>query len=156
MRQIFHIPIGITQYTKEFYFQTGIHFPTVKKLISYYSKNSIQHGEISFKLRKGVTVDFKYHLRDVDRWIIKPEDILIKPEAIDKGRFGSIYRGVLYGEKDVAVKTIKTPSDNISESVDSPADALNTSLTAIKSWEEEIEAIKILQHENIVLLYGLV
>ena len=154
MRQIFHIPIGITQYTKEFFFQSGIHFPTVKKLISYYSKNSIQHGDISFKLRKGVTVDFKFHLRNVDRWIIKPEDILIKPKAIDEGRFGSIFRGVLYGEKDVAVKAIKSPSDNISENPDSSADAFNTSLTSIRSWEDEIEAIKILQHENIVLLHG--
>ena len=142
MRQIFHIPIGITQYTKEFFFQTGIHFPTVKKLISYYSKNSIQHGDISFKLRKGVTVDFKFHLRNVDRWIIKPEDILIKPKAIDEGRFGSIFRGVLYGEKDVAVKAIKSPSDNISENPDSSADGFNTSLTSIRSWEDEIEAIK--------------
>ena len=148
MKQIFHIPIEIKQSTKEFYLQAESHFSTVKELISHYSKTEIQCGDILFKLREGISIDFKFHLRNLDRWIIKPEDIHIKPQAIDEGSFGSIFRGVLYGEKDVAVKAIKSPSEKISGIGDSAADS------AFKSWKEEIEAIKILQHENIVLLHG--
>ena len=147
MKQIFHIPIEIKQSTKKFYLRAGSHFSTVKQLILYYSKNTIQCGDISFKLREGVSIDFKFHLRNLDRWIIKPEDIHIKPQAIDEGSFGSIFRGVL-GEKDVAVKVIRTPPEHISAIGDSSADS------TFRSWEEEIEAIKILQHENIVLLHG--
>ena len=116
----------------------------MKRLIQHYSKNDIQRGDISFKLRKGFIVDFKINIRTVDRWMIEPQDIVIEPQEIDGGKFGSIFRGVLFGEKEVAVKAIKIPFDNVA----------SENLSPNESWEQEIETIKILQHENIVLLHG--
>ena len=145
MKRIFHIPIGITEYTKEFYIQTGIHFSNLKKLIAYYSRYKLQRHDISFTLRKGVIVNFELNIRTVDRWIIQPQDILINPQAIDEGHFGSIFRGILYREKIVAVKAIKIQTHNNRE---------DDSWKTAKTWEDEIETIKVLQHENIVLLHG--
>ena len=150
MRRIYHIQIGITQYKKQFYIQRGVNFSTVKRLIQHYSKNDIQRGDISFKLRKGFIVDFKINIRTVDRWIIKPQDIFIEPQKFDGGNFGSIFRGLLFGEKVVAVKAFKIQFDNVAS--DNLSTARNLKLE--QDLEQEIETIKILQHENIVLLHG--
>ena len=83
-------------------------------------------------------VDLKANIRTVDRWILNMgKDLLItekKPFA--EGNFGEVYHGKLLPEnRDVAVKKIRDDAKT-------------------KSWNDEIEAIKTLQHENIVLLHG--
>ena len=153
-KKIFHLEIGLTQHKKEFYLRSGISFPSLIELISFYSKNKIQHRDNSFQLQKGVVVDFNVNIRTVDRWIIKSEDIVVNPMPIDSGHFGCIYRGKLFEKKNVVIKAIKKPVvrwhfyDNYHDE--------NNRKTSEQSWNDEIEAMKTLQHENIVLLHGLV
>ena len=153
-KKIFHLEIGLTQQKKKFYLRSGISFPTLKELIVFYTKNDIQHRDNSFRLLKGVVVDFNVNIRTVDRWIIKSEDIVINPQPIDSGHFGSIYSGLLFQKKMVVVKAIKEPVvrwhfyDNYDDKY--------SKKSSEQSWNAEIEAMKTLQHENIVLLHGLV
>ena len=151
-KKIFHLEIGLTQQKKEFYLRSGICFPTLRELIAFYTKNDIQHRENSFRLLNGVVVDFNVNIRTVDRWIIKSEDIVVNPQPIDSGHFGSIYRGLLFQKKIVVVKAIKEPV--VRWHFYDSYDDKNSRKSSEQSWNAEIEAMKTLQHENIVLLHG--
>ena len=105
-------------------------------------------------MNKGIDVDFKANVRTADRWILEMEKDLViteqKPFA--RGHYGAIYHGKLLPEnKDVAVKKMSAAKKD-----DGSLDDLNTYFNGKKkkSWSDEIEAIKTLQHENIVFLHG--
>ena len=151
-KKIMHLEIGVTQQKKEFFLYSGINFPTLKDLIAFYSKNKIQRRDTSFQLQKGIVVDFNVNIRTVDRWIIKSEDIKINPQPIDSGNFGCIYRGLLFENKMVVIKALKEPVVRW-HFYDDYYDKCNKN-SSEQSWNNEIEAVKTLQHENIVLLHG--
>ena len=105
-------------------------------------------------MNKGIDVDFKANVRTADRWILEMEKDLVITEKkpFKSGNYGAIYHGKLLPEnKDVAVKKMSAGKKDIGR-----LDDLNSYVNGKKkkSWSDEIEAIKTLQHENIVFLHG--
>jgi serine/threonine protein kinase len=65
---------------------------------------------------------------------------LIRTELVGKGNYGEVYRGK-YGQRDVAIKCMKT--DN------------KTSMSNVDKFLDEAKIMKVFSHKNIVRLYGI-
>ena len=84
------------------------------------------------KVKPTVPAD-RYGLLELDR------NQLSRTELLGKGNYGEVYRGK-YGQRDVAIKCMKTDGKN--------------RLCNVEKFLDEAKVMKNLSHKNIVQLYG--
>lgn len=85
------------------------------------------------KIEPTVPVD-RYDVLELDR------SQLIRTELVGKGNYGEVYRGK-YGQRDVAIKCMKSDGKNNMPNVD--------------KFLDEAKIMKLFSHKNIVRLYGI-
>ncbi|CAF4603011.1 unnamed protein product, partial [Rotaria sp. Silwood2] len=119
-----------------YYISSKATFQTLKELVDYYRTNADGLCCILTrpcrKIEPTVPAD-RHGLLELDR------SQLSRIELIGKGNYGEVYRGK-YGQRDVAIKCMKTDTRNRICNVD--------------AFLDEAKKMKDLIHKNIVCLYG--
>ena len=113
------------------------HFNTITELVHYYQSSSIKENETI--LKKGVICDLSVNIRSRDAWKIVPEDLklqYLEETWISRGSFGGVYAGYWKDTIEVAIKELKM--DQTDEFI------------------KESEAMKKLNHERLLMIYGYV
>jgi len=137
--KIYNYKINKDPDTGKFFIFQDSTFDFIKELVKFYESASLKDDEVC--LKTGVSCDLSYNIRPRDAWKISPEDLKMQyledgvtPIILGAGAFGRVYAGYWKDTIEVAIKELK--------------------LDQTDEFTKESEAMKKLNHERLLMLYG--
>ena len=146
--KIYNYKINKDPDTGKFFIFQDSTFDSIKELVKFYESASLKDDEVC--LKKGVSCDLSYNIRPRDAWKIAVEDLKMQtveepgvypintigktPILLGSGAFGRVYAGYWKDTIEVAIKELKMDQTD--------------------EFTKESEAMKKLNHERLLMLYG--
>ena len=153
--KIYNYKINQDPDSRKFFILPETHFNTITELVQYYQSSSLKDNETI--LKKGVTSDLSINIRPRDAWKIVPEDL--KMQYLEDGITPLICSGSSFAMIPTMIE--RQTSYNGRVYAGYWKDTIEVAITELKmdqndEFMKESEAMKKLNHERLVMVYGYV